>query len=45
VLGTGDAERFRRAIAYSKLVWIQNSTHVPHLEQPEITAREILAFL
>jgi pimeloyl-ACP methyl ester carboxylesterase len=45
VLGTGDAERFRRAIAYSKLVWIQNSTHVPHLEQPEIIAREILAFL
>lgn len=45
VLGTGDAERFRKAIAHSKLVWIQNSGHVPHLEQPEITAREILAFL
>lgn len=45
VLGTGDAERFRRAIAHSKLVWIQNSAHVPHLEQPAITAREILAFL
>jgi pimeloyl-ACP methyl ester carboxylesterase len=45
VLGTGDAEQFRRAIAHSKLVWIQNSAHVPHLEQPEITASEILAFL
>jgi len=45
VLGTGDAERFRGAIAHSKLVWIQNSGHVPHLEQPEATAKEILAFL
>jgi pimeloyl-ACP methyl ester carboxylesterase len=44
VLGTADAERFRGAIAHSKLVWIQNSGHVPHLEQPEATAREILAF-
>jgi pimeloyl-ACP methyl ester carboxylesterase len=45
VLGTADAERFRGAIAQSKLVWIQNSGHVPHLEQPEATAKEILASL
>ncbi|MBD2055533.1 alpha/beta hydrolase [Oculatella sp. FACHB-28] len=45
VLGTGDGERFRRAIAHSNLVWIQNSGHVPHLEQPKATVREILAFL
>lgn len=45
VLSSGDAEKFRKAIAHSKLVWIQNSGHVPHLEQPEVTARQILAFL
>ena len=42
ILGTKDAAKFARAIANSKLVWIDNCGHVPHLEQPEATAKEIL---
>lgn len=38
ILGTGDATRFKRAISHSTLVWIQNCGHLPHLEQPQITA-------
>ncbi|MEO0843249.1 MAG: alpha/beta hydrolase, partial [Cyanobacteria bacterium J06643_5] len=26
----------------STLTWIKDSGHVPHLEQPQITAKEIL---
>ncbi|MBW4653930.1 MAG: alpha/beta hydrolase [Kaiparowitsia implicata GSE-PSE-MK54-09C] len=37
ILGTGDALHFHRAIPQSKLVWIENCGHVPHLEQPEKT--------
>ncbi len=44
ILGTGDAYKFKDAIAHSKLIWIQDCGHVPHLEQPEITAQHILAF-
>ena len=42
ILGTKDAARFARAISNSKLVWIDNCGHVPHLEQPEATATAIL---
>ena len=42
ILGTKDAAKFARAIPNSKLVWIDNCGHVPHLEQPEATAKEIL---
>lgn len=42
ILGTKDAAKFDRAIPNSKLVWIDNCGHVPHLEQPEATATEIL---
>lgn len=42
ILGTKDADGFQKAIANSKLVWIENCGHVPHLEKPEITAQEIL---
>ncbi|HEY9768228.1 MAG TPA: alpha/beta hydrolase [Coleofasciculaceae cyanobacterium] len=42
ILGTKDAAKFNRAIPNSKLVWIDNCGHVPHLEQPDATAREIL---
>jgi pimeloyl-ACP methyl ester carboxylesterase len=42
ILGTVDAKRFKRAIPNSKLIWIQDCGHVPHLEQPQITARYIL---
>ncbi|MBH8564776.1 alpha/beta hydrolase [Nostoc sp. CENA67] len=44
ILGTKDAKRFKRAIPQSQLIWIPDSGHVPHLEQPEITAKSILEF-
>ncbi len=44
ILGTNDAERFKKAIPHSKLIWISDCGHVPHLEQPQITAQHILEF-
>lgn len=44
ILGTKDAATFDRLIPHSKLVWIENCGHVPHLEKPQLTAREILQF-
>ncbi len=44
ILGTADAKKFEAAIAQSQLIWIKNCGHVPHLEQPAITAQHILAF-
>ncbi|MEM9214624.1 MAG: alpha/beta hydrolase [Cyanobacteria bacterium P01_F01_bin.150] len=44
ILGTKDAETFGQAIADSKFVWCDRCGHVPHLEQPEETARQILDF-
>lgn len=44
ILGTKDAQRFKRAIPNSQLIWIQDCGHVPHLEQPKITAQHILEF-
>ncbi|HLO86101.1 MAG TPA: alpha/beta hydrolase [Nostocaceae cyanobacterium] len=44
ILGTGDAQKFNKAIPQSKLVWIPDCGHVPHLEQPQITAQHILEF-
>jgi pimeloyl-ACP methyl ester carboxylesterase len=44
ILGTGDATKFAEAIADSKLVWIKQAGHVPHLEQPQATSEHILAF-
>jgi pimeloyl-ACP methyl ester carboxylesterase len=45
ILGTQDAARFHGAIPQSKLVWVPNCGHVPHLEKPEFTAGAILEFL
>jgi pimeloyl-ACP methyl ester carboxylesterase len=45
ILGTTDAYRFKRAIAQSQLIWIQDCGHVPHLEQPQMTAQHILEFV
>ncbi|MEM7592308.1 MAG: alpha/beta hydrolase [Cyanobacteria bacterium P01_A01_bin.83] len=45
ILGIKDAPKFERGIPNSKLVWIDNCGHVPHLEQPEIVAQEILQFI
>lgn len=42
ILGTADAEKFRAAIPHSQLVWIPDCGHVPHLEQPHVTAAQIL---
>jgi pimeloyl-ACP methyl ester carboxylesterase len=38
ILGVKDADRFQQLLPQSKLVWIENCGHVPHLEQPRITA-------
>jgi pimeloyl-ACP methyl ester carboxylesterase len=43
-LGTDDAYKFKEAIANSQLIWIKDCGHVPHLEQPQITAKHILEF-
>ncbi|MBW4460235.1 MAG: alpha/beta hydrolase [Nodosilinea sp. WJT8-NPBG4] len=45
ILGTKDARRFERAIPNSKLVWIPNCGHVPHLEKPQETAAAIAPFV
>lgn len=45
ILGTKDAAKFHDMIPQNKLVWIENSGHVPHLERPVVTAQEILKFL
>lgn len=44
ILGIKDAYGFKQAIAHSKLVWINDCGHVPHLEQPQVTAEYILGF-
>src|SRR4028119_246672 len=44
ILGTGDAYKFKKAIAHSRLIWIKDCGHVPHLEQPQMTAKHILEF-
>jgi pimeloyl-ACP methyl ester carboxylesterase len=45
ILGTKDAARFEGAIAGSRLQWIENCGHVPHLEQPGETSGAICAFI
>ena len=44
ILGTKDADKFQQLITNSKLVWIENCGHVPHLEKPQTTAQEVLVF-
>lgn len=44
ILGTKDATKFEQAIAQSRLVWIPDCGHVPHLEKPQQTAQHILEF-
>ncbi|NET39100.1 MAG: alpha/beta hydrolase [Cyanothece sp. SIO1E1] len=44
ILKKKDANKFKRAIASSRLIWIPNCGHVPHLEQPQIAAQYILDF-
>lgn len=45
ILGTADASKLQQAIPHSKLIWIQECGHVPHLEKPEATAQHIWDFL
>ena len=44
ILGTDDGYKFKEAIASSQLIWLEDCGHVPHLEQPQITAKHILDF-
>jgi len=44
ILGVKDAPRFEKLIPNSELVWIEDCGHVPHLEQPQLTAEAILSF-
>ncbi|MBP0000843.1 MAG: alpha/beta hydrolase [Cyanobacteria bacterium SID2] len=44
ILGTKDATEFLQLIPDSKLAWIPCCGHVPHLERPQTTAKQILAF-
>ncbi|NJR66498.1 MAG: alpha/beta hydrolase [Leptolyngbyaceae cyanobacterium CRU_2_3] len=45
ILGTKDAKQFHQAIPHSHLIWIPQCGHVPHLEQPQLTAAHILEFI
>ena len=45
ILGTKDAAKFQSIIPNNKLIWIENSGHVPHLERPSITSQAILNFV
>lgn len=45
ILGIADADKFKSAISHSQLIWINDCGHVPHLEQPQLTAQHILDFL
>ena len=45
ILGTKDASRFEQTIPDSRLVWIPDCGHVPHLEKPESTAQAIRSYL
>lgn len=48
ILGTEDARRFDQALSGRsqphRLVWIERCGHVPHLEQPSLTAQAIHEF-
>lgn len=45
ILGTQDGPKFQAAIAHSTLAWVPTCGHVPHLEQPHITAQHISSFI
>lgn len=45
ILGTADAARFEQIIPDSKLIWIEQCGHVPHLEKPQIVAEQIFNWL
>jgi pimeloyl-ACP methyl ester carboxylesterase len=45
ILGIKPAQQFQQRLPQSQLHWVDNCGHVPHLEQPEITAQLILNFI
>jgi pimeloyl-ACP methyl ester carboxylesterase len=45
ILGTKPAQQFVDSLPNSRLEWIANCGHVPHLEQAQITADLILNFI
>jgi pimeloyl-ACP methyl ester carboxylesterase len=45
ILGLKDATVLAENIPHATLKWIDDSGHVPHLEQPEITAQMIVDFI
>jgi pimeloyl-ACP methyl ester carboxylesterase len=44
VLGTTDATQFERVISGSYLVWIRQAGHIPHFDQPQAVATQLLTF-
>jgi pimeloyl-ACP methyl ester carboxylesterase len=44
ILGVKDADRFQQLLPQSKLMWVENCGHVPHLEQPQVTAELMRRF-
>ena len=45
ILGTKPAQQFQQKLSRSQLHWVDDCGHVPHLEQPKITAQLILNFI
>jgi pimeloyl-ACP methyl ester carboxylesterase len=45
ILGTGDATTFLQLLPQAELIWVDDCGHVPHLEQPELSAKAIRHFL
>jgi pimeloyl-ACP methyl ester carboxylesterase len=45
ILGTQDAHRFQEDITHSHLIWIVNSGHAPHIEQPQLVAQYLSGFI
>jgi pimeloyl-ACP methyl ester carboxylesterase len=44
ILEPENAERFEKEIQDCELVWVEESGHVPHLEQPDFTCAQLLRF-
>lgn len=45
VLGIEDATRFQQAIVNCELIWAETSGHVPHFDQPDFVASQLLRFV
>jgi pimeloyl-ACP methyl ester carboxylesterase len=45
ILGVKPAQQFQQRLPNSQLHWVNDCGHVPHLEQPKITAQLILDFI